>query len=197
MMAPLVGLVMIVKNEEKTLPRLAKSIVELIDHWTIVDTGSSDGTVDLCESLFGHLPGEVVQAKWHGFSESRNMALDLARRHSEWLLMMDADETLVGDLDLAVPGDCDIIGCPMSTQGYLSWTPRLLRSSASRLSFHGRTHEALIHGSGLPLAMYAASSFGPSITMTDGRSKTSSLATSPSSFRTSKTIPTTSERSFI
>ncbi len=41
-----VGLAMIVKNEARTLPRLAASLDGQLDHWTIVDTGSTDGTPD-------------------------------------------------------------------------------------------------------------------------------------------------------
>ena len=43
-MGATVGLVMIVKNEERTLPRLAESVRGQLDHWTIVDTGSTDQT---------------------------------------------------------------------------------------------------------------------------------------------------------
>ena len=44
-MGATVGLVMIVKNEERTLPRLAESVRGQLDHWTIVDTGSTDQTM--------------------------------------------------------------------------------------------------------------------------------------------------------
>ena len=41
---------MIVKNEEKDLPRLLSSIRGLADETIIVDTGSNDNTVDIAKS---------------------------------------------------------------------------------------------------------------------------------------------------
>ena len=58
---PTVGLVMIVKDEEATLPRLAATLEGQIDHWTIVDTGSTDGTGTLARELFRNVPGQVIE----------------------------------------------------------------------------------------------------------------------------------------
>ncbi len=41
---PLLGLVMIIKNENATIEKTLESVKHDIDYWTIVDTGSTDGT---------------------------------------------------------------------------------------------------------------------------------------------------------
>ena len=83
---------MIVKNEEenlrKTLPAMAASADELI----IVDTGSTDGTVELARS-FG---AKVYSFPWiNDFSAARNESLKYATQ--EWILWLDADEYMKED----------------------------------------------------------------------------------------------------
>src|SRR5262252_2133043 len=100
-----VGLIMIVKNEEKTLPRLAESVRDQIDYWTIVDTGSTDGTADVVDRVFAGVSGEYHQRQWLGFGPSRNEALVLGEAHTDWLLWLDADETLGGEITIIDDAD--------------------------------------------------------------------------------------------
>jgi glycosyltransferase involved in cell wall biosynthesis len=86
-----IGLMMIVRNETAVLPRLAASVSGQIDRWTIVDTGSTDGTQALVRELFAAIPGELIEDEWRGFAASRNVALEAAEPHSDWLLTLDAD----------------------------------------------------------------------------------------------------------
>src|ERR1700680_3935406 len=99
MTMPTVGLVMIVKNEARGLPRLAESVAGCIDHWTIVDTGSTDETVAVARKVFDGIPGSVIEDRWRGFGPSRNVALEAADPHTDWLLHLDADHTVHGRLD--------------------------------------------------------------------------------------------------
>ncbi len=46
-----ISLCMIVKNEEKTLPRCLSSIAHLVDELIIVDTGSEDGTKEVARPI--------------------------------------------------------------------------------------------------------------------------------------------------
>jgi glycosyltransferase involved in cell wall biosynthesis len=41
---------MIVKNEEKVIERSLGSVKDFIDYWVIVDTGSTDKTIDVIKS---------------------------------------------------------------------------------------------------------------------------------------------------
>jgi glycosyltransferase involved in cell wall biosynthesis len=74
------------------LPRCLKSIVKLCDEIIVVDTGSSDNSIEIAKS-FG---AEVITCKWqNSFSYHRNQAFEYAS--GDWYLIMDADEELVSD----------------------------------------------------------------------------------------------------
>ncbi len=89
---------MIVKNEEKVLPRLFRSVKDCIDYYVIVDTGSSDDTIQLIQrEMAGHgIDGEVHEREWVNFGVNRQQALELAvaADRADWLLFVDADEEL-------------------------------------------------------------------------------------------------------
>lgn len=142
-----VGLVMIVKDEERTLPRLAASLDGQLDHWTIVDTGSSDGTVALVEELFSGIPGQLIRDEWRGYGPSRNVALEAARPHSDWLLTLDADDTFHGELERDIPADSDGVEAEYHVEPLRYWVPRLVRAEAD-WRWHGRAHEYLACAAG-------------------------------------------------
>jgi len=73
----MLSLCMIVKNEENNLLRCLKSVKEIVDEMVIVDTGSTDRTVEIAEG-FG---ANVYYYKWNNdFSAARNFAMDKSRR---------------------------------------------------------------------------------------------------------------------
>ena len=84
-----VSLCMIVKNEETYLPKCLSSIVGIVDEIIIVDTGSTDRTVEIAKS-FG---AKVYYFPWNNnFSEARNESLKYATK--DWILILDGDEEL-------------------------------------------------------------------------------------------------------
>jgi tetratricopeptide (TPR) repeat protein len=85
-----VSLCMIVKDEEAMLPRCLAAVAGHVDEIVVVDTGSTDRTVEIAES-FG---ARVLHHAWTGdFSAARNVSLDAAT--GDWLMYLDADEVLV------------------------------------------------------------------------------------------------------
>ncbi|RXZ80754.1 glycosyltransferase [Paenibacillaceae bacterium] len=81
------SLCMIVKNEEKRIARCLESVKNVVDEMIIVDTGSTDGTKEICRS-FG---ASVYTYEWKDhFGEARNFGIDKAS--GEWILWLDADE---------------------------------------------------------------------------------------------------------
>ncbi|MFQ5686343.1 MAG: glycosyltransferase [Candidatus Scalindua sp.] len=84
-----ISLCMIVKNEEEYLSRCLNSVKGYVDEIIIVDTGSTDRTVEIAKS-FG---AKVFIHPWEGdFSKARNYSLKYAT--CDWILILDADEEL-------------------------------------------------------------------------------------------------------
>jgi glycosyltransferase involved in cell wall biosynthesis len=83
------SLCMIVKNEEKHLPRCLDSVRGVVDQIVIVDTGSTDRTVEIARQ-YG---AAVHHFAWtDDFSEARNESLKHAT--GDWILWLDGDEAL-------------------------------------------------------------------------------------------------------
>lgn len=82
-----ISLCMIVKNEEKYLAQCLNSVKDIVDEIIIVDTGSTDKTVEIAES-FG---AEIYYFQWtNSFSTARNESLKYASK--DWILIMDGDD---------------------------------------------------------------------------------------------------------
>ncbi|MHB8219890.1 MAG: tetratricopeptide repeat-containing glycosyltransferase [Acidimicrobiales bacterium] len=137
-----VGLAMIVKNEGATLPRLAATLDGVLDHWTVVDTGSSDATVAVAREVFDGVPGTVIEDEWRGYGPSRNVALEAARPHTDWVLTLDADDTFHGVMERSVPSDVNVVEAAYLMPPLRFWLPRLVRS-ADPWRWFGRAHEYL------------------------------------------------------
>lgn len=83
------SLCMIVKNEEKNIERCLNSVKGIVDEIIIVDTGSTDNTVDLCKKY----NAKIFYYQWNNdFAAARNYSLDQAT--GDWVLVLDADEEL-------------------------------------------------------------------------------------------------------
>lgn len=95
-----VGLAVIVRNNEDVLGRAIGSAIGHIDHLTVIDTGSTDGTMEIVRDALELVPGELHEREWKFSGHNRTELLALARGTSDYLLLMDADHELVADDDL-------------------------------------------------------------------------------------------------
>jgi hypothetical protein len=143
-----VALVMMARDEEKVLPRALGSAAGLVDSWMLLDTGSSDRTPEIAAEIFQDIPGRVVQTEWEGFGAGRTRALAEARDQADWLLMLDADQTVTFHEDLSewLAGDPDpevgVWTVPVEEGGTTWWMPRLTRGGLE-WRYEGTTHEWL------------------------------------------------------
>ena len=69
----------IVKNEEKTLPRLINSCKGILDYWVIIDTGSTDNTISVVKEQLDGIPGEILESSWINFGHNRTELVQKAK----------------------------------------------------------------------------------------------------------------------
>lgn len=100
---PTVCLTMIVRNEAHIIRESLDAAAGRIDRWVIVDTGSTDDTVAVIEQRMAEhgIPGEIHRRPWRDFGTNRTEALQLADGQADYLWVLDADDTVEGDLDLS------------------------------------------------------------------------------------------------
>ena len=85
-----ISLCYIVKNCAQDLQRSLESAAKYVDEIIVVDTGSSDSTVDVAEK-FG---AKILHEPWQDdFSTPRNKAL--AEATGDWIVFLDSDEFFV------------------------------------------------------------------------------------------------------
>ncbi len=153
------SLCMIVKDEEEMLPRCLDAVAPAVDEIVIVDTGSTDRTIEIARAH----GAKVIEREWTGsFSDARNVSFEAAT--GDWIIYLDADEVLV-------PEDVNrlrkLTGRTWREAFYLvetSYTGELgdgaaITNNALRVfrnrpqyRFEGRLHEQIAHN----LPVYAA-----------------------------------------
>ena len=84
-----VSICMIMKNEEKNLRKCLDSAKSLGSEFILVDTGSTDSTIDIAKEYTSH----VYHFDWiQDFAAARNYSLSLAS--NDWVLILDCDESI-------------------------------------------------------------------------------------------------------
>lgn len=95
----LVHLVMIVKNSGDILRTVLENNIPYIDRWTILDTGSTDNTMNIImEVLAPRVKGKLFQEPFKNFRDTRNRALELAGKVCTFSVMLDDTYELRGPL---------------------------------------------------------------------------------------------------
>ncbi|HEV3055297.1 MAG TPA: glycosyltransferase, partial [Solirubrobacteraceae bacterium] len=100
---PTICLSMIVRNEAHIVREVIDAAIPHIDCWVIVDTGSTDQTIEtICWRMAEKgVPGDIHERPWRDFGSNRTEALDLCRGKADYIWVIDADDVAVGDLDLS------------------------------------------------------------------------------------------------
>lgn len=142
-----ISLCMIVKNERETLPRCLDSAAGVADEIIIVDTGSTDGTVEAA----GRYTDRVFSFEWcNDFSAARNFAFSKASMdYSMWLdaddVILPGDREALLELKRTLEPDTDVVMMryQSAAKGALSYyRERLLRRQAG-FRWEGAVHEVI------------------------------------------------------
>jgi len=108
---PTLGLSMIVRDAEKHIRGCLDSVRGMVDDVQIADTGSTDSTVRIATEM----GARVVSIPWENdFAKARNLALEEV--HTDWVLVLDADEQLDPSASRYLPGLMD----KPNVRGYLT-----------------------------------------------------------------------------
>ena len=144
---------MIVKDEAHVIERCLESVKSLIDEVVIVDTGSTDNTIEVINNFLKkeNLAGKITETTWQGFAHGRSLALEEARKTDcDYSMMIDADEILKFQNDFNIEEfkeslAYDIYDIPTNMVGTVYYRPTLT-SNKKEFKYRGVVHEFLDGG---------------------------------------------------
>lgn len=157
-----IGLISILKNEADRVALMLHSVIPLVDFVVLVDTGSTDRTIDVCNSILSasNIDFVLEQTVFEDFAQARNLALSLLPNRIEWALALDADEHIVQEdyqrfVDLTDIMDVDAWNLPrynfvdvdklLPVDPYPDFQSRLFRHrNVAPIYYAGPVHEVLV-----------------------------------------------------
>lgn len=94
----LINLCIMVKNGGPQFEHMLKENMRFIDRWTILDTGSTDGTIETINKVLANKKGCLYREPFINFSESRNRLIELAGCSCKYIIMLDDTYIIRGDI---------------------------------------------------------------------------------------------------
>ncbi len=143
---------MIVKNESHIIENTLKKLLEKIkfDYWVISDTGSTDNTREIIQNFFDDrkIPGELFCDEWKDFGHNRSLALEHAYNKTDYLLIFDADDEILGDFKLPQKLTYDSYHFKFGSSEF-TYTRTLLVNNHKIWKFKGVLHEYIAGENGV------------------------------------------------
>lgn len=88
------SVIILTYNEEKHINRCIKSLQMVTNNIFVIDSFSTDNTVEICKSLGAN----IYQRAWINYADQFQWGLDNCPLETEWVMRMDADEYIETDL---------------------------------------------------------------------------------------------------
>jgi glycosyltransferase involved in cell wall biosynthesis len=135
-------LCMIVKDETHVLKECFDSLVPYIDYYSICDTGSTDGTQEFIKNYFDEkgIPGVVHDREWKNFGHNRTEAIKLCDDITDYIIMIDADDYIVGKMALPEKMDLSAYGLRIK-RGEFTWWRNQIFKAGDNWEYVGVLHE--------------------------------------------------------
>ena len=146
----LIHYAMMVKNGGDSMLEVIKENMKYIDEYTILDTGSTDNTVQILRDELdrNRKRGKIVSEPFINFRDSRNRCLDLCGTRCKYIVMLDDTYILRGNLRLfleIVRGDqvSDSFSMYILSDDVEYGSNRIIRSDRKHLRYKYKLHEVI------------------------------------------------------
>ena len=83
-------IIILTKDEEVNIRRCIESVKGLAKRIVVVDSGSSDKTIEIAQSL----GADIYSHPWKHYADQFNWALDNTDINTKWVFRFDADECM-------------------------------------------------------------------------------------------------------
>ncbi len=91
-----ISIVIICKNEIEHIATTIKAALQISNDIVIVDTGSTDGTLDVLKNL----AVKIIKSEWLGFGDTKNLGIN--HTINDWVVSIDADEVIDEALAISI-----------------------------------------------------------------------------------------------
>lgn len=98
-----VTVIILTKNEEKNIERSISSVKSFVDRVIVVDSGSTDQTVEKAKALEAEV---YVHTPFENHGKQFNWAVDNLNIQSKWIFRLDADEVVPPKLAQEIVNAC-------------------------------------------------------------------------------------------
>lgn len=144
----LLELVMIVKNSGQLLKSVLENVKPYIDRWTILDTGSTDGTQTVIRETLNGVNGCLYEEPFIDFLTTRNRSLELSSKSCKYIIILDDSYILKGGSDLRIflqnqTQECYNIKIVDQHQNTAYFSNRIIRSLSGKRYQKYKVHEVI------------------------------------------------------
>jgi glycosyltransferase involved in cell wall biosynthesis len=152
-----IGLGMIVRNEEKDIEACLESFLPHIDYAVIVDTGSTDHTLDIVKeiahrhpcstSFYSYEDASDSEGRMMNFSQARNRYVEILEQLGvDYILSVDADDTIDSPIKirkLIADKKADVYSIDYRMNANFSFKSYKLWKARLGIRYTGRVHEVI------------------------------------------------------